>query len=308
MINISKKSTGFTLIELMVSLLLTSLFLGGVFQIFDRTSRNFKTQRTLSYMMEDARFALDKMNSEFRRAGFLANKQLASGTNSVIFHAGIELDFSYDASTNVGSYTLRNTGGAGSLLSMGVNEIVGGAVNTSGPVSDSVVIRYQLNSGADLADNQLSPCTRDLALGAGETNTDRHIVFILFYMAFDPDIDSNVLYCKSFRENLDDTVAPNFQAPAAIGLVSNVERFRVLYGVSVPSGSNGAVYLSQDQVATDWVNVQSIRLSVVLHSEESNISIDVPGNYTINGKLSIAPIDAADKRLYRVFSTTVAFR
>ncbi len=80
----------------------------------------------------------------------------------------------------------------------------------------------------------------------------------------------------------------------------------------INGAANGTVYRDSTQVdaaaAPNWNAVRSVRLSLVLRSEESNISIAAPGNYIINGKLSVAPTNAAENRLYRVFSTTAAFR
>lgn len=325
MIKKTSVSSGFTLIELMVTMVLSSLFIGGIAQVFISTSKNFRTQRTLSYMMEDARFALDKLNSEFRRAGFLANKDRAGGESNVIFRAPdpitgnphpnkLRLDFNFNGGTGVGSYNIRNAGANGSLFDM-QEEFIKGSVNPNGLVSDVVVMRYQLGSGNELANNQLSPCTNGFRLNPpapgpiGELPTHRHIIVIVFYVALDPVAGSNSLYCKAFRENLD-IAAPNFQVLNATPLISNVERLRVLYGES--DGLVGTVYRTAAQVEAspmpNWARVRSVRFSLALRSEESNISVALPGDYILNGKLSIAPTNAAERRLYRVFTTTAAFR
>lgn len=325
MIKKTSVSSGFTLIELMVTMVLSSLFIGGIAQVFISTSKNFRTQRTLSYMMEDARFALDKLNSEFRRAGFLANKDRAGGESNVIFRAPdpitgnphpnkLRLDFNFNGGTGVGSYNIRNAGADGNLFDM-QEEFIRGSVNPNGLVSDVVVMRYQLGSGNELANNQLSPCTNGFALGPGELPPQpahRHIIVIVFYVAFDPVAGSNSLYCKAFRENIGTATIPlNItQALNATPLISNVERLRVLYGES--DGLVGTVYRTAAQVEAspmpNWARVRSVRFSLALRSEESNISVALPGDYILNGKLSIAPTNAAERRLYRVFTTTAAFR
>jgi len=307
----TRYSSGFTLIELMVGMVLSGMFIGGMAQVFVNTSQTFRTQRTLSNMMEDARFTLDKLNSEFRRTGFLTNREMTDWDRASIYHSGIAID--YDA----GVYTIRNNGGAvpGTLLTMRSNEVIRGATNLGGLGSDSVIIRYQLSSGAEMTDNQYSPCTNGLALVAGELNSDRHIIVIVFFMEANATVGSNVLFCRAFRENLD---TGDTQILSAIPLISNVERLRVLYGQTdavAPAIATSTVYRTNAQVtasaaglATNWDKVRSVRLSLALRSEEQNVSIATPGNYLINGKLSVAPTNAAEKRLYRVFSTTAAFR
>lgn len=307
MIKRNKLIKGFTLIELMISILLSSTFLIGITQIFSRTSQNFRTQRTLSNMMEDSRFALDKLNAEFRRTGFLSNRLVVGMDKTTIYHNNIAIDS--NAAGNV--YTIRNNGVAlaGTLLTMGANEAIRGAANVvAAPTSDNVVIRYQIDSGSELANNQSSPCTSGFAaLAAGEQNTDRHIITIIFYIATDAAIGSNVLYCRAFRENLD---TGNTELLPAATLISNIERLRLLYGQS--DGAGSVVYRTSAQITAsalpNWERVIYTRISLVLQSEEINISVGPPGNYTLNGGLSVAPISPAERRIYRVFSTTAAFR
>lgn len=307
MIKRNRLISGFTLIELMIAILLSSTFLIGITQIFSRTSQNFRTQRTLSNMMEDSRFALDKLNAEFRRTGFLSNRLVAGMDRDTIYHNNIAIDS--NVAGNV--FTIRNNGVAvaGTLLTMGTGETVSGAPNVlAGPVSDNVVIRYQLSSGAELANNQNSSCTSGFApLAVGENNTDRHIITIVFYIAADVAIGSNVLFCRAFRENLD--TADTELLPAA-ALISNVERLRLLYGQS--NGAGGTAYQTSAQInalpVPNWERVTSTRISLVLQSEEINISVGAPGNYTLNGGLSVAPVTPVERRIYRVFSTTAAFR
>jgi prepilin-type N-terminal cleavage/methylation domain-containing protein len=318
MIKSNKHSLGFTLVELMITIVLSSLFIGGITQVFSRTSQNFRTQRTLSNMMEDARFALDKMNSEFRRTGFLTNKLLPNGQANFIFHNRIAVDY------NAGAYTIRNNGDTvpGNLLTMGTNETIRGAINPAGPTSDNVIIRYQLaQNAAGIIDfnSEYSPCTNGFTLNGGN-NTDRHVISIVFYMGASVIVNSNVLYCRAYKENIDNPGSNELLA--AVPLISNVERLRILYGqtdaldIDVDGNTNETVYRTEQQVsdsdtpATDdaWVSIRSVRISLALRSEESNISVATPGNYTINGQFSIAPTNAGEKRLYRVFSTTAAFR
>ena len=304
----TKQIAGFTLIELMVGVILSSLFIGGISQIFTRTTQSFKTQKTISNIMEDARFILDILNKETRRSGFLSNRLLvdAAGTPigdaDTLFHDRIAIDYS----SSTGTYGIRNNGDVtpGNLFNMGLGEFVEGEANsetTNSPPSDSLIIRYQLSSGDELTDNPYSSCTRNFSLTAGETNADQHVITIVFYMKKNATVESNVLYCRAARENLDtgDFVQLNSEP-----LISNVERFRVLYA---ESNGAGIAYRSYDQV-TDWADVLSARLSLALKSEDKNITPADSPDYVLNGKLSITPLKVDEKRVYRVFSTTVSFR
>jgi type IV pilus assembly protein PilW len=294
----NKHVSGFTLIELMIGIILSSLFIGGIGQVFTRTTQSFRTQKTLSNTMEDARFILDALNKEIRRTGYLSNALLAGEDSTTIFHNKVAIDYTS------GTYSIRNNGIAtpGNFLTMDSREHVQGGVNAAAPVSDSLIIRYQLHSATELTDNTYSACTNGFVLQGGENDTDRHVITIVFYIKANTTVGSNVLYCRAARENLDTN---DFQQLNSKPLISNVERFRVLYGETDPTGT---AYRTSAQV-TSWEDVESIRLSIVLHSEEQDILTTDAPNYTLNGKkFSIAPIKPAEKRVYRVFSTTIAFR
>ena len=306
----NKYSAGFTLIELMVGIVLSSLFIGGIGQVFTRTTQSFRTQKTISNMMEDARFVLDLLNKETRRAGFLSNRLLTDaagdliGDSATIFHNRIAIDYS----SSSGTYGIRNDGDTtpGNLLTMSAGEFVQGDTNsstTNSPPSDSLIIRYQLTSGAEFQDNPYSSCTRGFSLNDGEQETDRHVIMIVFYMKKNTTVNSNVLYCRAARENLD---TDDFDQLNSKPLISNIERLRVLYAES--DGTNTA-YRSYDQV-TDWTGsgVQSARFSLALRSEEENIMPNDSPDYIFNGKLSVTPLQANKKHLYRIFSTTISFR
>ncbi len=297
----NKHIAGFTLVELLVGIVLSSLFIGGISQAFTQTTQSFRTQKTISNMVEDARFVLDILNKETRRTGYLLNRLQLNGDANTIFHNRIAIDRS-----GSGTYSIRNDGIAtpGNVLTMAAAEKVQGGANagtTNSPSSDSIIIRYQLNSGAEIGGNTYSSCTQGLALGGGEADTDRHIITIVFYMKKNTTVGSNVLYCRAARENLDTN---DFILVNSKPLISNVERFRVLYAES--DGAN-TFYVASDQVV-NWADVRAARLSIVLKSEEENITSADSTNYLINGKLSIAPLQPAEKRLYRIFSTTILFR
>lgn len=296
----NKNIAGFTLVELMVGVVLTTLFVAGISQVFSRTVLSFKTQKTLSNMTEDARFILDTLNKEVRRTGFTSNHLLVNGSRAAIFHNKIAIDYTS------GTYRIRNDDDVtpGGLLSMAAGEPVRGGSNSgSQPISDSLIIRYQLSSGAELQTNEYSSCTSGFSLKAGELNTHRHVMTIVFYVKKNTTVGSNVLYCRAARENLD---TGYFRILNSKPLISNVERFRVLYGETTPAPDT-TYYRTSAQV-TDWQDVKSVRMSIALKSEEENILPANSTDYTINGQLSTTPLQPAEKRIYRVFSTTVAFR
>ncbi len=245
-------------------------------------------------MMEDARYSISKLNSEIRRTGYVTNRLIVP--HSTVYDGSVAV---YSSS---GSFTIKNDASPGAVLSMGTDEVIKGSSNASAPLSDYFIISYQTKDSLELSNNKHSTCVKDMVKDVSELDNDSQVISILFYVAYNAASGSNALFCQSFRSNLNRVFT---QSGTAKALISNVERMRVLYGESNPAG--GILYRNHTQVS-DWTNITSVRISLALKSAEKNISSGTPGNYTMNGKLAIAPTNASEKRLYRVFSTTIAIR
>lgn len=63
---------GFTIVELMVTIVLAILILGGIYVIFSRSVGAYRVENQILSMQDRARFGLDHIRRDLRRAGFLA--------------------------------------------------------------------------------------------------------------------------------------------------------------------------------------------------------------------------------------------
>jgi len=286
---------GFTLVELMITLLLSSLLIAAIGKVFIDSGNAFKKQKTLSYLVEDGRYAQLILAKELRRAGFLRNPKATGGFPQDIF--------------------INDVNVLGSGISLASGEFIKGSFNKTGFAGDSfdinhLIFRYQLNDTSDLSGGgafDASPCTRNIHLTAGEDPAKQKIVVTLFFQVnFDKKTNAPVLYCTAKRRNLD-FPADNKRNPTsvAIPLISNVERLYVLYGVDTDGDKAANQYLRADQVI-NWGNVVSTRIFLVLASEDKYIAYKAP-SYSINGH-AYPVTSPADKRIYKVFTTTIAMR
>jgi type IV pilus assembly protein PilW len=91
---------------------------------------------------------------------------------------------------------------------------------------------------------------------------------------------------------------------AAQELVEGVERMRVSYGVGAKAPAN---YQTGDAVdaAGSWASVVSIRISLLLRSENNVTDASQAYTYTWDGGVEVLP---PDRRLRQVFTTTVGLR
>ncbi|MCK9394652.1 MAG: PilW family protein [Methylobacter sp.] len=299
---------GYTLIELMISLLLGLILIAGFGSLFVQTQKNATTQRSLSYMMEDGRYILEVFGRELRRTGSLRSKMAASG--------GADVVFTPDASV------------LGSTMSFAAGDYIMGEYNAAGfgATADTpyninrLTLRYQLNDTTELAvsdpSSDNSPCTRSIHLTTGEDPaTQVHVVTLYFYVAFDATTNVPVLYCLAKRQNL--TAGTTFPATLTPQpLISNVQQLLITYGIDTDIVADGAAnyYVDAGSVPATindsvvgtvpgWQRVVAAKLSVVLRSDDDNLTKS-PVSYTIDG----TTYTATDKRFYRVASTTVAFR
>jgi type IV pilus assembly protein PilW len=306
----NRHQQGYTLVELMISMLLGLMLISGFGSLFVQSQKNSTTQRSLSYMMEDGRYVLEVFGKELRRAGFLRNKLNITGGG------GANDVFTADANV------------LGSSMSFAAGEYIKGEYDADGfgaaadlPYNiNRLTLRYQLNNSidpitgksAELASGDPSStnsaCEGNVLLTPAEdTATNQiHVVTLYFYVAFDATTDAPVLYCLAKRQNLTDpTKDKTPPAVKAQPLISNVQKLVITYGID-PDGNGAANYYLRADSVTDWQQVVAAKLSVVLRSEDDNLTQNVV-NYDIDGDPN-SPYTATDKRLYRVSSSTIAFR
>lgn len=73
-----KKQQGVTLVEIMVSITISLILLGGVIQIFVNNKQTYRTQEALSRVQENGRFAMDFLAREIRMADFWGCRRTAT--------------------------------------------------------------------------------------------------------------------------------------------------------------------------------------------------------------------------------------
>lgn len=76
----NNKAKGFTLVELMISLALGLLIIGGVLYVFLSSSQTFRMNEAQSRVQENGRFALELLAREIRHAGFNPTVEFCGGS------------------------------------------------------------------------------------------------------------------------------------------------------------------------------------------------------------------------------------
>ncbi len=119
----TKYSKGFTLIELMVALALTSIIMAGIMAAYISQLKTHVTQQTIVEMQQNLRSAMQHMEKEIRMAGYDdPNKTSVAGLTTVLADTfGFTMDLNEDGDVSDSNetiiYTLAaNTAGTQSLM------------------------------------------------------------------------------------------------------------------------------------------------------------------------------------------------
>ncbi|NOT85416.1 MAG: hypothetical protein HOP02_11695 [Methylococcaceae bacterium] len=317
----NNQQRGLTLVELMLSMVISLGLIAGISSLFLQMQKSNKVQRGLSAMSDDSSYVQEVLQKEMRNTGRLRSRSDSSGTNNSVFlnPAGNEFDSTID------------------LLSGEYIKGVRDAVTNN----DEFVIRYQLLDDQDLSSDPLiatngsSPCTQNILMQptdvvpitlnpAGDPASEVHIVNVYFYLS------GNKLMCQAQRQKVTAVAAGPFlgasqclkncategsatdftpaATPGPVEIIGNVVKLVLAYGVDsdVTPDQAANYYVSAAQVpAGRWRNVVSVRMTVVVRSEETFIR-DTADAYKLDG----SPLTPSDDKhqLYKVFTTTIALR
>lgn len=116
------RSSGFTLVELMVALVLGIFLIGGIVSVYVSTQQNYKANENLARIQESARFAFDQLGREIRDEGI--NPCGVKAVSSVVRDSSLAVPWwgAWDNGTLIGYEA--GTVGAGVAFGTSVNERV----------------------------------------------------------------------------------------------------------------------------------------------------------------------------------------
>jgi type IV pilus assembly protein PilW len=323
---------GFSLIEIMIALTLSSVIIAGVAQVYLSTKRTYSTTSELSGLQENGRFAMLFLNKDIRMGGFQGcgnganitpvnnvdidgdnvaddisdkfdNTSIVSGSDNVVANTTIGAD-----TIITGTDTIRvQFGGAcgGNLLS-----------NMSNFDSD---IKISNDNSCNLTPGQIfmiTNCIRtDIAavttapIGASETsithatalNIDNRLSYAYLNDASIYSIQSYTFFIANNANNQPALMRRNNGASLTEELVEGVENMQILYGEDT-DGNEVADYYVVASSVVDMSKIIGIKISLLLSTREQVASQLL--SYHYNG----IDITASDRKIRKVFSTTIALR
>ncbi len=306
--NIGRSSQGFSLVELMVAILLSSLLLLGVLQVFSDASSSDRANSALSRLQESGRVALDVLKRDIRRTGYQG-----CASSSVASRTGSSLNFPRDA------FGARNSSAAD-----------GGVIEGASTASDTLTIRYAAPSPISVSGISSSTLTLPDAIsfsadqnflftdcistvlfkpsGAGQnvtsiTTANANFSGLILGSKLYRVVESTYAICASGRG----LCRNRHDGSGAQELIADAENFQVLYGVR--NGGQTRWVSATDLSSTLREQVTQLQISLVISSPENAASATSDQAFPIanlgnNGTLAAAN----DQRIRRVFTTAIELR
>ena len=313
--------SGFGLVELMVAMTIGLVLLGGIGYVFIGSRGAFRTTDNLSRMQENARYALDMMSRDIRMAGYLGCGNMAAIRVNTIANPPVpqmtpgNALIGYDNGSGwANPSTVAWTAGDGDVLS--VMGAFSSGVNLTGNLApqnaniqvssnpdgfqagDVLVVTNCVNADVVKATSVSNSGTTITVAHSNSSNTGNRIgvygpdAFLMKVNQYSYFIGTNpagnrALYRVGLNGNAEE-------------LVENVWDMQFRYGVD--ANADGATD-SYTATPGNWAQVVSVRVSLLMRSPDNNLSTSTQAVTFDNGTFN-----APDRRLYQVYSATVAVR
>ena len=288
--------SGFTLIELMISLVLGLLISAAVIQVYIINTRTITVQQSASEVQDSTIFAMQALEENIRLAN-LGND--ITNITSTTPHGGVVLtgnNIKNTAYTNTADFTVS----AEQTATKGTNSWTG-ASNTN-IASDQLTIQYKNTTGQSLYDCE----------GAEITASSSSWVIERYFVRATNSSQSTTkdlaLACDAGRVTDAGAVSADFGDNGEI-LIPAIDQFKVLLGamtdISKITYMPAATYLT----LTDKPSITTIKLGVVIRSSTPLLSSTDKDSFMLLDQTNTLTTDATRKKYYRrAYESTVLLR
>jgi type IV pilus assembly protein PilW len=248
--NVMKRQRGFSLIELMISILISVFLIGGLLTLVQAMKRTTGVQSGLSQLQDNERFAADLLSNVIQAAGDYPSPVL--GGQFGVNQFGVAV---------FPAYPVPNT-----TITFAAGQTIAGVTNAAAP-GDLIAVRYSTTGTAALP----PPVPDGLISCAGNTSPTPVTFVNLFSVAIDAN-GIGTLQCQ--LTTIDSAGVKPDSTPPAVTLVSGITSMKIFYGVKTNTAANtlsADAYLTATQVSalavplpqgatTGWSLVKSVRL------------------------------------------------
>jgi len=332
---------GLSLVELMVAAVISLFMLGGVAQVYFANKSTYRFSSSLSEIQDNARFALDLMNTDIRMAGFWGCASLdPNDTENITNNLDLDSD-DYDPAihdfVNEPAIEAENNQG----LNLSDNLLLRG----SKPGSATIREPFNTNTSANIfIDAPTTLKEDDIVLLSNCEGTDIFQVSAIndqgeaskvsiVHNTGNPTVgtpgnynpnnctggnahclsqtyggEASIISLQSVEYSI--ALGESGEMPALWRsengeneeLVEGVEQMQVLFGIDTDEDGTPNQYINPDPLM-DTSQIVAVRLMLLMVSSDDNI-LDEAQRYNYNNRA----VTADDRRLRQVFNTTIALR
>ncbi|MCP4769724.1 MAG: pilus assembly protein PilW [Gammaproteobacteria bacterium] len=334
----NKHQRGISMVEILVSLVISLFLLGGIVQVYVANKVTYKFTDSISRIQENGRFAMEIVAQDLRMAGFWGCANFdPDDTENIVNNLDVDSpdynpllhDFAAQGAIQGTENDGLNGSDSFSLLGSKPNQ-----VNVHPPynVATSDTLHVSLTNNIETDDIvMVSNCKgADIFQITNITNSVNAAQMAVVHNTgagspgnYNPDTckGGGNVQCLSQTYGSDAalfelqavtyTIAAGASGEPALWrsengtnleLIEGVEEMQLLYGIDDDSDNFANQYITSDAVA-DMNDVIAVRFMLLLRSEDAFVS-EAPQTYTFNGN-TVTP---NDRRLRQVFSTTIGLR
>ncbi|MCP4320850.1 MAG: hypothetical protein GY787_03135 [Alteromonadales bacterium] len=303
-----RRVSGFTLIELIVSLFLALILVGVLFQVFLSSNIANKNINYLSEVQETGRFAVSIIGKDLHSSGYFGgNIDIGNITGSTGVNA---------VNTTTCPTTVTTWGRMVTQYIHGLNDTNSGydcIVDDEYLRGDILTIRYTspwLISTYDANEMYLRNTLFEGRLFQGKDATSpantnisqlnqsvHQLVARSYFIGESADTCQGVAIPALFWKTLKDG------KPSSEELLSGVEHLQIEYGIDSNADGTPNQYKNASQVS-NWNNVKVVRVSILVRSECPDFANSDDKDYTF-GDIVYQPRDDFYRQL---FTTSITFR
>jgi|26BtaG_2_1085354.scaffolds.fasta_scaffold00903_10 type IV pilus assembly protein PilW len=290
----TKNVAGFTLIELMISLVLGLLISAAVIQVYIVNTRTVTIQQSASEVQDSTIFALQSLEDHIRIAN-LGNP--ITSINDMTNHGGIVL-----TPSNLGT---ANKTDASFLTNSASSKDWTGVSNITGVDSDQLTIQYK-----NITPNTLYDCEGGtIAVGSTDWVVER------YFVRLETDASANAsgvqdlaLACAAGRISTDGTVTTEFNGDGSV-IVPAIDQFKVLLGIKMDIDQLTYLAPSTYLDLTEKPPINTVKLGVIIRSTTPLITDAIQTSFTVLGTTQTLKSDTARRKYYRrSYESTVLLR
>lgn len=295
MISNNRSTSGFTLIELMISLVLGLLISAAVIQVYLTNTKTASTQKSGSELQEASVFGLQQLESHLRLANL--GNSVTSITDTTA-GGGIVLSLQNIRATDT-AYNPFLTHTAGDTGFTSVSNITG--IN-----SDQLTIQYTNTTGVKIADCE----SADVELG--DTVIERY-----FVRSSSTTGQGLVLACDAGRADSSGVKTYTSTDTKQFGLngqefIIGVDQFKILLGIQTDAPSNAGLmrYLTASEylaLSGTKPPITAVKIGLIVRGSSPVIGSDVATSFKLLG--ATQPLKSGQPKLVRTtYESTTLLR